>query len=296
MFKKILIITSLFSFGCSIDTPKTEGSIKKMRIASFLPENNYHKITYLQAGEVTKEDFDVILQAVDEIYSPIVSRFGGNLVVKGDYNSKTVNAYADRQGKNWSVSFFGGLAKHPQMKFEGFALVACHELGHHLAGAVLYPDSPWDASVEGMSDYFSTASCARKLFDPSSPLYAYSEERIWKRRNPQPDDDTNQSDICTSLDANPTVCKMSLDGGLSLGRVLASLGGEKLPTYDAMDRSKIKKTQYSHPKAACRLAAYYGGTVCNKEWNDSVIPRSLDEAKSFICTQYLSCWLNENNL
>ena len=44
---------------------------------------------------------------------------------------------------------------------DGFALVLCHELGHHLAGN---PRVQAWAANEGQSDYFSTQSCARELW------------------------------------------------------------------------------------------------------------------------------------
>lgn len=292
-----LLILLLFGIVAACSSEKQiltkVGSAEKVyKKASFLPENNYSKNNYYANGEVTEEDFNIILDAADEIYSPIIADLGGNLVINRAWQSKTVNAYAERAGDKWIVSFYGGLARHPEMSFEGFALVVCHELFHHLGGAVLYPDSDW-AAVEGQADYGAVASCARKMFDPSSPLNFYGQNRIWKKRNPPSEE---KDSTCESMYANPTVCKMSLDGGLSLGRVLASLSKEPMPTYQTMDLSKIKKTQYTHPKASCRLASYYGGAVCQNEWDDTIIPSSLAEAKRFQCTQYLSCWLNEKNL
>jgi hypothetical protein len=189
------------------------------------------------------------------------------------------------------VSLFGGLARHKEMSFEGMVLVTCHELHHVLSGAPFYPDSDWNAASEGMSDYGATAACARKMFDSNSPL---TYRAIWKKRNPEQPTDTNQP--CYKAGIDKKVCELSLQGGLSLGRVLASLNNESMPTYDRLDLTKIKKTQYSHPKSACRLAQYYAGATCPKIWTDTIIPQNLNEGKSFQCRELMGCWLNEKNL
>lgn len=291
--KKLLIACAMILGGCSIDAGKSEGAEKSsdrsFKKASFLPENNYHDRTYYQAGEVTEQDFNDVLYAAEEIYGPIVKSFGARLIVNGDFRSPTVNAYANQDGNDWSISFFGGLAKQNYMTLEGFTLVVCHELGHHLGFGVLYPDSPWQAAVEGQSDYFAAAACARKMFDPSSPLRFWGRD-LMKRRNP------NKNTNCNGFGIDKEICELTLQGALSLGKVLAELNNEPVPTFENMDRSKVRKTQYKHPKASCRLATYYGGAICNKSWPDEFQPNNVQQLKQNACFEYSTCWLNENNL
>jgi len=288
IMKRILLFAALLGAGCSIDAGKTEGkeaSAKPFRVASFLPENNYHERSYYQAGEVTEQDFDAVLYAAEEIYGPIVESFGARLIVNGDFRSPTVNAYADQDGDEWSISFFGGLAKHKDMTLNGFVIVVCHELGHHLGGFPMYRDSPWQASNEGNSDYFATASCARKMFDPSSPLRYWGVD-LWKKRKPDP----TQSQNCTGSNIDKEVCQMSLDGGLSLGKVLADLGGDNVPSYSTPDKTVVKKTLDSHPNAQCRLDSYKAGAFCSKEWRDDMIARNKSEMAQVSCSDRPRCW------
>lgn len=279
--------------GCSLSGEPSRNQVEKNSVKkSFLPDNDYDKLPFYGSGEVTEDDFYAIIDAALEIYQPIMENFGLTLEINGNYDDPTVNAYCNRTGNNVEVSMFGGLAKHNAMTFYGFSLVICHELGHALSGTVVYPDSKW-AGSEGISDYFATASCARKMFDPNSPLSVYS---LWKKRkNPSPDQNDNKT--CLNFRGiDKQICEYSLSGGLSLAKVLASLNNEPVPNYDNLDLTKIKKTQYSHPKAKCRLTQYYAGATCDKNWNDNSIPKNLKEGKSFQCRELMSCWLNENNL
>jgi hypothetical protein len=294
---KALISIFLFLLfqGCS------EGSESKpSKRVSYLPENQLHLIDPNPVpleGATTQAQFNAILERAKRIYSPIIEQHGGYLSVNGDWSNNTVNAYAEQNGRNWSVSFYGGLAK--RVTPDGFAIVVCHELGHHLGYGVLYPNNSWKAAVEGQSDYWATAVCARKMFDPAND----DEETPTEEGEPPcgflP---PYQSDMiegfkCASeVGADKTICQRSLDGGLSLGRLLANLGGEPEPSYNNLDRSKVSKTQYSHPKAACRLTSYYGGVMCSKSWPDNFAPMNIKEAKQYQCTEYLTCWLNEKNL
>lgn len=269
--------------GCSLDSGLTEGKENRFKKASFLPENDYNKRKYYSTGEVSEDDFNAALYAAEEIYGPIIQRFGRRLIVNGDYNDPTVNAYADQNGDEWQVSFFGGLAKHPDMTLPGFVLVVCHELGHHLAGFPFYSNSPWKAAIEGQSDYFATASCARKMFDQNSPL-RFSGVDLWKKRNP----DQNENN-CNAYGLDNEVCKLSLDGGLSLGRVLADLSNETAPSYETPSKVVVKKTMEKHPPSQCRLDSYKMGVLCTKQWNDEIIPRNKSEADKVSC-QKPKCW------
>jgi len=254
---------------------------------SFLPENNYDKTkTYYSAGEVTEEDFDAVLAAAEEIYGPIVESFGARLIVFGDFESPTVNAYASQNGNEWSVNFYGGLAKHPEMSVPGFALVVCHELFHHLGGYNFYSDSPWKASIEGQSDYGAAASCARKMFDQSSPLRIWGRDLMKRKKTPK---EPGQKTCAGFYGIDKEICEITLEGGLSLGRVLAELNSEKAPSYSTPSRVVVKKTMESHPDSQCRTDTYLAGALCNKTWNDSLIPRNKSEADKVSCEKP-KCW------
>jgi hypothetical protein len=275
----VLILTMV----CACSVPQ----VQKMRSGetlqhlggkkSFLPENNYAETKrYYAAGSVTEEDFNDVLDAIRTIYEPIIWNHGATLNVYGDWNDDTVNAYAEQAGTSWNVSFFGGLAKHPFMTREGFAMVACHEVGHHVAGYPFYVGQ-W-ASSEGNSDFYATAACAKMIFDENSPL-SYRWDLMKKKPKPSP-----------GGNCSTAVCKLSMEAGLSLGKVLAELNGDPEPSYETPDKTKVKKTSDSHPKAQCRVDTYKLGAYCAKAWNNDKIPRTVGDMAANSCTDRPACW------
>ena len=133
-----------------------------------LPENNLNIPVGLKfvGGGITEAQFNRVIDRISKLYTPVVSRLGGTLSIKRNWNDGTVNAYASRSGKTWNVAMFGGLARHETVTEDGFALVVCHELGHHIGGApkkVSYYSNSW-ASNEGQADYFANLKCLRKTF------------------------------------------------------------------------------------------------------------------------------------
>lgn len=282
---KLLIFVLLF-YSCSVSpnerTTKITGSGGN-GVKSFMPENDYH-ITkrYYAAGDVSEEDFDLAIDAAIEIYNPIFRVLGLNLTIEGDYSDETVNAYCSRNGNDVTVKMFGGLAKQPLMTLEGFALVVCHELGHAIAGKPVYSGNTW-AAVEGQSDYYATASCARKMFDPSSPIN-YRILELMRRKNPK-----QPSNCANFKGADKQVCEMSMSGGLSLGSVLADLNDETAPRYETPSKVVVSKTMESHPPAQCRVDSYKAGFLCTKEWNDSIIPTTKAQETAVNCDRP-KCW------
>lgn len=282
---KLLIFVLLF-YSCSVSPNERTTKITTnhdYRIASFMPENDFHETKrYYAAGEVTEEDFDLAMDAAIEIYTPIFRSIGLNLTIEGDYRDETVNAYCSRNGDDVTVKMFGGLAKQPLMTLEGFALVICHELGHAVGGRPLYSDNDW-AAVEGQSDYFATAACARKMFDPSSPIN-YRVLELMRRKNPK------QPTNCAAFKGiDKEVCEMSMSGGLSLGSVLADLNDEVTPRYETPSKVVVSKTMEKHPPAQCRLDSYKAGFLCNKQWNDNIIPTTKVQETAVNCDRP-KCW------
>ena len=111
---------------------------------------------------MTEERFNAIIDRAEEIYAPIISDEGATLQVVRKWSDGTVNAYAQQTGSTWKVTMFGGLARHDFVTDDAFALVVCHELGHHLGGAPKKKQIFWSswASNEGQSDYFANSKCS----------------------------------------------------------------------------------------------------------------------------------------
>jgi hypothetical protein len=230
--------------------------------ADFLPPNDLWKEDgLLRAAGITEEEFNEVIDAAEAYYKPVVASFGGSLKVNRLWTDSTVNASAMQSGSSWQVNMYGGLARRPEVTRDGFALVLCHELGHHLGG---YPYvSAWAAN-EGESDYFATLSCGRQLWKDdhaTNANYRDSVEAIPKALCDKAWDNEQDQNLCYRMTA----------GGHSLASLLAALGGTRAD-FSTPDKNVVKSTYNSHPAGQCRLDTYTAGAICTKEWDVQVIP------------------------
>lgn len=231
---------------------------------SFLPENELWREDNLYSFTGVDEDtFNKVLDKIYTIYAPIFKSLGGTLVVNRDYESSVVNAYADREGGTYNVSFFGGLARRKEVTESGFATVVCHELAHHYGGFPEYPKE-W-ASSEGQSDYAAMRSCIKKYYaDDTSNVASLAKIATDKCK-------------ATYSGQNLRVCYHSLEGAQSCSLLLSVLDGGKF-NPELLDKSEVKRTSYSHPTAQCRWTTYIAGAVCKLKWGDKVSPTKRDQA------------------
>jgi hypothetical protein len=226
---------------------------------TFMPPNNLH--LEKAVGGLTEAQFNEVIDRATEVYGPIFSQFGATLEFSRLWSDNTVNASADQPSSTrWRVTMYGGLARRPEVTEDGFAMVICHEFGHHLAG---FPFVQSWAANEGQSDYFATGACAFRLFNANPELVA-------KARDELPADMKAKCD-----DAHPAqdrdVCYRALLAGKSLGDLLA--GGPDKVAFNTPDTSTVSRTNNQHPAAQCRLDTYVSGALCGpSKWNYGLIP------------------------
>lgn len=213
---------------------------------------------------VTEEDFKNAMDEIQIIYGPIIEKLGYKLSINGDWDNSTVNAYAYQNNKNWHVQMFGGLARRKEITINGFKLVICHEIAHHIGG---YPTSDW-AAIEGQADYIAAMVCAKKVFKNAKTDNINSRCKIYKNIKEQ------------------NICSITLDAGQSLANLLAAISFYKNPNYDTPDTKEVQKTAETHPRPQCRLDTYLSGAVCNKKWNDYIIPTDGEA----VCQNRPRCW------
>ncbi len=228
------------------------------QVCDMIPPNSQLYSMRADSG-IDAKMFNRIIDAAEEVYGPIVKAKGGKLVIERNWDDDTVNAYAERFGDTWSVSMFGGLARHPETTPDAFAMVVCHELGHHLGGFPKYSYMNW-ASAEGQSDYYASLKCMRNILEK---VDNWSTMRRWYPFNDVP---AAVKERCTKGHKDQqefAICVRSSMGGKALARLLADLGSDPMPEFETPDTSKVKKTNEAHPAAQCRLDTYFQGAVCN---------------------------------
>lgn len=165
---------------------------------------------------------------------------------------------------------FGGLARHETITEDGFALVVCHEIGHHIGGAPKKASAwsnPW-ASNEGQADYWANLKCLR---------------RVWNN--------DNNEEVIASMDvpaelaakcgrsfvwnSEVAMCIRGGMAGLSVAKLFQSLSSEtKAPEFTTPDQKVVTRMLDSHPATQCRLDTYFQGSLCDVSFNENVENKS----------------------
>ncbi len=238
--------------------------------SGFAPENDVKiHVNYVFAAAATMDEatFNQIIDRVENVYAPVVASKNAKLSVERNWTDPTVNAYAKREGEaedEWIVAMFGGLARHPDMTNDGFMLVLCHEMGHHIGGAPVYaPRAPgrveW-ASNEGQADYFGALKCMRRVL-------AQDNNEAIMRGVSVPAAYTKKCNKSFANAGDRALCARIAMAGDSLGKTLASLARESkpntpIPDPATPDKSVVKQIFDAHPAAQCRLDTYFAASIC----------------------------------
>ncbi len=247
--KSIVLLASLFfSLNTFADFPKNN-----LRI----PVNAFLR------NDMTEERFNEIINRVSAIYTPIVKAKKAVLVFNNNWSDETVNASANRFGGTaWFVNMYGGLARHPLVTDDGFMLVVCHELGHHLGGAPVKGGiTGYWAATEGQADYFGTLKCMKRVLSNDDNATIVANMTIDPELNIQ----------CNNVYHNENeiaLCKRIGMAGKSLAMLLSSLVDNSAVDFKTPDTSIVKKTNKDHPKAQCRLDTYLAGDLCPKDFTE----------------------------
>lgn len=229
------------------------------------PENDLYKEDnlYSRSTSITEERFNQIIDEVINAYAPIVEAHGATLNCERKWEDSTVNAYAQQIDSEWRVTMFGGLARRPETTEDGFALVVCHELGHHLGGFPFYGDNEWAAS-EGQADYFASQVCARRIWKDQTDINASFRSKV----NPVAKKSCDKS-WNTTEDQN--LCYRIAMAGYSLANLLGTISHSQV-SFAENDKREVNVTQTSHPAAQCRLDTYLEGALCSRGFDQDIIP------------------------
>ena len=280
----VVVLTLSISLGALACGP---GGIMGVEIGEennlWIPENN------MRSG-VSKEEFYRVLDVMEKLYAPVVTAAGGQLVMEKKWKDGKVNASAQQKGKRWIVTMYGGLARHDVITSDGFALVVCHELGHHLGG---YPTNSGNlrwASNEGQSDYFATTKCFRKYVENDDNIQIVASALVPKRVQ-----------VFCSLshdnDVDIAICQRTSMAGLSLATLLNRKKSRTPLSFHTPQEKRVKRIFNRHPAAQCRLDTYFQGSLCYKGHDEDV---SKNDPNQGVCSRLMGdhigvrprCWYN----
>lgn len=230
------------------------------------------------AGGISEKQFNDVMDRVETLFSDDVKRAGGTLKVNRLWKDDTVNASAQELGTSWVLNMYGGLARHKATTIEGMALVACHELGHHLGGAPKikgwYGDD-W-ATNEGGADYYATLKCLRRYFAQDDNASIVAAAQI----------DPMVADRCSTQFSNPAdqaICMRNSMAAQSVTALFFDLSGDKaMAQFSTPDSKVVSRMDDDHPATQCRMDTYFNGAVCHV---DSSVPNSKTDYKEGSCVQ-----------
>jgi hypothetical protein len=246
------------------------------------------------AGGISEAQFNGVMDRISAIYTSVVAGKGGKLKINRKWTDATVNASAMQYGSNWEINMYGGLARHPAIGEEGMALVACHEMGHHLGGAPKINSwfgDDW-ATNEGGSDYFATLKCLREYF-------SVNDNEAWLKTQTI---DPLAMSSCKSQFPSRTdelLCLRNAAAGQQVALLFQDLRKEKTaPSFGVKDPAVVKTMDDNHPATQCRFDTYFAGALCQV---NSSMPVSNTDYKTGTCVQGVDtigwrplCWFKPN--
>ncbi|MCB0422573.1 MAG: hypothetical protein KDD61_16345 [Bdellovibrionales bacterium] len=237
--------------------------------AGYWPENDLDIPTSeVSAFSLNESTFNEVLDRIESVYGPEIGALGGRLQINRLWSNGLVNASAQRSGNRYIINMYGGMARYSNITEEAFALVACHEIGHHLGGAPKIDSwfNPW-ATNEGQSDYFAGLKCFRKI-------YTDAENIAWAETAQIHPIVAEKCDLSWGRDYEKAVCKRFAMAGRVITQLFKDL---KFPDedlgFETPDSSKVSTTFDDHPHPQCRLDTYFNSALCDRALNERTSDR-----------------------
>ncbi len=184
---------------------------------------------------------------------------------------------------------YGGLARHKTITEDGFALVLCHEIGHHLGGAPKVGNffNKW-ATNEGQADYYAALKCLRRVYLNDNNAAIVSNMKV----------PAALTAACTKNHSNTeerNICIRTGMSGLSVADLFAALKNQPAAKFETPDTAVVSSTNSAHPAHQCRLDTFFQGSLCEVGFNEEV---SQTEEVKGTCHKSLghtigmrpSCW------
>lgn len=241
-------------------------------VASILPENNRAIPVSEKSDGLSDLQYYAIIDRVESVYRPIVQSLGMKLTINRMWSDSRVNAGTTKKGNEIIIYLYGGYARHPLVTEDGYALVICHELGHHLGGTPKKVEAPW-ATNEGQADYFATLKCLRKVFRQDDNVQYVTQLKV-------PEAITEKCKVSFKTNWEIALCQRTSVAGLSVGAISSDIRNTEVPTIETPDHTVVAETYDAHPEPQCRLDTYFQGSVCEVSSQHSV---SLTDESEGVC-------------
>lgn len=214
-----------------------------------------------QAG-IGERAFHQILDLAERVYAGDFLARNLRLQLHRNWQREEHRASASRQEDRYGtlaiISVTGGIARDPAITRDAFALIVCHEIGHHLAG----PPQRAGFSAEGQADYFAASECLRRLLPllPENSMESVPKRLKTDCHGAYPDAEEGR------------LCLRIAVAGRALGGYFAARRGTRNPDLLARDPRTVEQTRFLSASPQCRLDTYRAGALCNPSANRNRTP------------------------
>lgn len=202
------------------------------------------------------------VQDLEDVVQWMNRDFGGEVDARVDYEAMAFNGSAGMDGNRKIVTLNLGLILHPKISKDVIALIGCHELGHHLAGAPL-SSKQFQFSVEGQADYFAPQGCFDKWLD-AKVLSSYTiRSEVTKYCQAFSPRTSPRFDRCTR----------AIEAAVRLSEIFADKKrSPQLPDLFAVEQIEVSTTIEAHASPQCRLDTFKAGYISHI-WSKKPRPR-----------------------
>ncbi|HXH31639.1 MAG TPA: hypothetical protein VNJ01_12570 [Bacteriovoracaceae bacterium] len=211
---------------------------------------------------LSKETWDRTLDKIEQIYSQVLAPKGLGFKVDKYWDYDEANATVGRDDTSWKIIMLAGYTLHPEVTSDVIALVACHEMGHHLGGTAFYKEGLTWATVEGQADYYATLKCMRRYYEGS-------DSRKELRGQTVPEVVRQKCSQAWESGDEKFQCMRSAVAALKLMKIhfeedqKSNLQKREFKlSFSTPSRETVTKTVVSYPSDQCRLDTLFQGALC----------------------------------
>lgn len=208
---------------------------------------------------VNETDFKSVNEIVLGIYTPIIAeKFNSSVELKEYYHNFGGAFVRDSVRKllgeqRFILTLTGNIPNFDGMNIAGYALVACHELGHIMGGEPRQRTAldGW-SSVEGQADYFATNTCmwgyvkTLPLPELGKDLDDKMVHLCYKKFSP----DINSAQDCLKILAGIDAMAQYFN---------RSYKNDTVVSINKKDSSLVERTMQKYPSLQCRVDTWMAG-------------------------------------
>lgn len=208
-------------------------------LASSFSDAKVSELEFININQVLMQIYQTSFIQIGQVeLRELYQNFGGAFLVDSTFKTQREHQFM--------ITLTGQIPQSPSMNQAGYAIVACHEIGHILGGEPRQKTmlSNW-SSVEGQADYFATNEC----------LWEFLKIRPEKIKDIEP--------MCHEYFSKKDeliFCSQAILGIKAIAEYFnSSLAVDDQVSLDNKDLSIVSQTLQKYPSPQCRIDTLLSG-------------------------------------